>query len=70
MYVKNKQLLLRMRTAGKLLAEIFETCKTFIQPGISTAAIDAWVAQELTKRNLVSCTKGYKGYKHVCCILY
>jgi len=68
MYVKNKQLLLRMKTAGKLLAEIFETCKAFIQPGISTAAIDSWVAQELFKRNLVSCTKGYKGYKHVCCI--
>ena len=68
MYVKNKQLLSRMRTAGKLLAEIFETFKTFIQPGLSTEAIDAFIAQELDKRNLVSCTKGYKGYKHVCCI--
>lgn len=68
MYVKNKQLLLRMRTAGKLLAEIFETFETFIQPGMSTASIDAWIAQELTKRQLVSCTKGYKGYRHVCCI--
>jgi len=68
MFVKNKQLLFRMRTAGKLLAEIFETLENIIQPGVSTASIDAWLAQEFAKNNLVSCTKGYKGYRHVCCI--
>lgn len=68
MVPKNKQALDTMRIAGRLLAEIFENVNSVIQPGVSTAFIDAWIEQELLKKKLVSQSKGYKGYKHVSCI--
>lgn len=68
MFAKNKQALDKMRTAGKLLAEIFEKVGSVIQQGTSTAAIDAWIEKELIQRQLVSQSKGYKGYRHVSCI--
>lgn len=68
MFVKNKQALDKMRTAGKLLAEIFEKINGVIQQGTSTRAIDIWIEQELVRRQLVSQSKGYKGYRYVSCI--
>lgn len=68
MFIKNKQALDTMRVAGKLLAEIFENVSSVIQPGRSTASIDAWIEQQLVQRNLISQSKGYKGYRHVSCI--
>lgn len=68
MIIKSKQALEKMRTAGKLLADIFEKINPIIQEGVSTAFIDAWFEEELEKRQLVSQSKGYKGYKHVSCI--
>ena len=68
MFIKNKQALDTMRIAGKLLAEIFENVGSVIQEGRSTASIDAWIESELVKRQLVSQSKGYHGYKHVSCI--
>jgi len=68
MVIKSKQALEKMRTAGKLLADIFEKISLIIHEGVSTAFIDAWIEEELEKRQLVSQSKGYKGYKHVSCI--
>jgi len=68
MVVKTAQALEKMRNAGKLLADIFENISSKIQVGISTASIDIWIEKELVKRQLVSQTKGYKGYRHVSCI--
>lgn len=68
MFVKNKQALDTMRTAGKLLAEIFDKVDSVVQEGKSTAAIDAWIEAELLQRNMISQSKGYKGYRHVSCI--
>ncbi len=68
MVVKTVQALEKMRKAGKLLADIFENIPSKIQVGISTAALDSWIEQELVARQLVSQSKGYKGYRHVSCI--
>jgi len=68
MAVKNMQALEKMRMAGRLLADIFENISSKIQVGTTTAALDAWIESELNKRQLVSQSKGYKGYKHVSCI--
>lgn len=68
MAIKSVQALDKMRTAGKLLAEIFENIPSKIQVGVTTAALDHWIETELNKRQLVSQSKGYKGYKHVSCI--
>jgi methionyl aminopeptidase len=68
MIIKSKQALEKMRTAGKLLADIFEKISPIVREGVSTAFIDAWIEEELQKRQLVSQSKGYKGYRHVSCI--
>ncbi len=66
--IKNKRALETMITAGQLLAEIFEAMTAFIGEGVSALDLDTWIAIELKKRNLVSQSKGYMGYKHVSCI--
>lgn len=68
MVVKTAQALEKMREAGNLLANIFENIPSKIQVGISTASLDCWIENELIKNQLVSQSKGYKGYRHVSCI--
>ena len=68
MIVKSKDAITKMRGAGKRLAGIFERMKSIVVVGISTAQIDAWIAQELEKEEMTSQSKGYMGYQHVSCI--
>ena len=68
MIIKSNDAIFKMRTAGKLLAEMFEIIQEVIKPGVTTLMIDQWIATYLKKNNLVSQTKGYMGYQHVCCI--
>lgn len=66
--IKNKLAIQKMRTAGKLLAEVFKEVSAIITENVSTLEIDGAIAKLLAERQLVSQTKGYKGYKHVSCI--
>ena len=68
MMIKSKDAIFKMKTAGKLLAEIFEMVPSIIKPGITTLMIDQWIADQLKFKNLVSQSKGYMGYQHVSCI--
>jgi methionyl aminopeptidase len=66
--IKNKVSIVKMETAGALLAEIFDCLGKLIVPGISTLEIDAWIADQLHTNGLVSKSRGYRGYAHVSCI--
>ena len=66
--LKNKSSIRKMEEAGQLLLEIFDGLDNFIKPGMTTLEIDAWIDSEITKRGLLSRTKGYKSYKHSSCI--
>jgi methionyl aminopeptidase len=68
MMIKSKDAIFKMKTAGKLLAEIFEMVPSVIKPGVTTLMIDQWIAGQLKKSDLVSQSKGYMGYQHVSCI--
>jgi len=57
-----------MRTAGKLLAQLFVELDQVIVSGKSTLEIDAYIASYLQAHDLVSQSKGYAGYRHVSCI--
>ena len=59
MIVKSKDAILKMRTAGRLLAVI---------AGATTADIDAWIERELKKSDMISQSQGYMGYRHVSCV--
>lgn len=66
--IKNQQAIDKMAAAGNLLAIMFEKLKNVIEPKKSSAEIDSWIDDYLKKHNLLSCSRGYMGYKHVSCI--
>jgi methionyl aminopeptidase len=66
--IKNKSMISKMVTAGKILSCICADLKSFITEGISTLDIDTFVAQALQKNNMISKTKGYMGYRHSSCV--
>jgi len=66
--IKNKLALAKMEQAGSFLALIFQGLSQQIQVGVSTLALDAWIAQQLNIHGLVSAMKGYHGYPYVSCI--
>jgi methionyl aminopeptidase len=66
--IKNKQAILKMKTAGKLLAKVLHDIKPLVKAGVTTLQLDAWIENEFRKNHLGPRTKGYKGYKHVSCI--
>ena len=66
--IKNKLSINKMAQAGCLLMNIFDELTSLVRPGISTLEIDMWLERRLKDKGLVSKTKGYMGYKHVCCI--
>lgn len=50
-----------MRAAGALVAEILETLKQAVKPGVTTAELDALAASELKRHGATSNFKGYHG---------
>lgn len=66
--IKNAVSIRKMETAGQLLAAILNDIVPLVQPGVSTQELDAWIADQLRAKQLLSKTKGYMGYRHVSCI--
>ncbi len=56
-----------MRNAGRLAAEILDALAPFVQPGITTGAIDDLVRQMTLDGGAVPATLGYRGFTHSCC---
>ena len=57
-----------MRAAGRVAAEILDMMCPLVVPGVSTAALDDFIREEIGRRGVVSATIGYKGYQHASCI--
>lgn len=66
--IKDRASINKMREAGVRLVEIFAQLPAIIQAGVTTAEIDAFIGAELDKRQMVSMTKGYHGYRHASCV--
>ena len=66
--IKDANAIEQMRVAGKLLANIFNNMANVVVVESSTQAIDLWIEEQLRLSNLISQSKGYKGYKYVSCI--
>ena len=66
--IKNKAAIQKMEEAGRLLIEIFDQIPALLKPGLSTFELDSWIEKQQKMRNLVSKSKGYRGYRHVSCI--
>ncbi len=57
-----------MRAAGRVAAEILDAVAPLVVPGVTTAALDDFITEEITRRGVTSATIGYKGYRHASCI--
>jgi methionyl aminopeptidase len=57
-----------MREAGRIAAEILDMVAPLVAPGVTTAALDDFIREEIVRRGVVSATIGYKGYQHASCI--
>lgn len=66
--IKNRATLDKMRSGGRLLAEVMETLSDMLRPGISTLEIDFYIEKKMRSAGLVPVCKGYAGYKHATCI--
>lgn len=67
--IKNTYARERMAEAGQLLARLFVLLEKWMEPGMSTLMIDAYIEEYLLSNKMVSSTKGYLGrYHHSSCI--
>lgn len=58
-HIKSPAEIAIMREAGRINAEILATVKALLQPGVSTADLNAAAEEVLRKHNCVSPFKGY-----------
>jgi methionyl aminopeptidase len=66
--LKNKRAIDRMRTAGKLLAGVFQRVPELLVAGMTTRDLDAQVEGFMRAVGLEPSCKGYGGYRHATCI--
>lgn len=59
--------LLKMRTAGRIVAEILELLRERVVPGVTTAELDALAENECQKRKARPAFKGYGGFPFTIC---
>tara|TARA_R110002110_G_scaffold114251_10_gene283370 strand:- start:3594 stop:4382 length:789 start_codon:yes stop_codon:yes gene_type:complete len=57
-----------MHAAGRVAAEILDLVGPLVVPGVTTAALDAFITAEVERRGVTSATIGYRGYQHASCI--
>ncbi|MRR33029.1 type I methionyl aminopeptidase, partial [bacterium] len=58
-HIKSPAEIAIMRDAGRINAEVLATVKVLLQPGVSTADLNAAAEEVLKKHNCVSPFKGY-----------
>jgi methionyl aminopeptidase len=56
-----------MARAGKVVADLHETLREAIQPGVSTADLDELAEREIRSRGAVPSFKGYRGFPASLC---
>ncbi|WP_055106584.1 type I methionyl aminopeptidase [Paenibacillus ihumii] len=65
--LKTQEEILKIREAGKILAECHGELAGRIGPGMTTLEIDEWVEQYLAARKASPEQKGYRGYPFATC---
>ncbi len=57
-----------MRVAGQIAAQILDDVGPMVVAGVTTAALDDFIRNEVARVGVVSATIGYRGYQHASCI--
>lgn len=66
--IKDAAAIKKMEITGKVLANLFKALPSLIVPGAIVLDIENYIAQYQSQHNLISCSKGYMGYRHTSCI--
>lgn len=65
--IKNEREIALMAEAGKIVAACHRQLRDFIQPGITTLAIDKFVEDFVRQHGATAEQKGYRGYQFATC---
>lgn len=65
--VKNREQLDRMRSAGRIVAEVLEIMKEMVKPGVSTEELDEAAEEHIRSYGAVPAFKGYNGFPATLC---
>lgn len=65
--VKNKEQLDRMRSAGRIVAEVLEIMKEMVKPGVSTEELDKAAEDHIRSYGAIPAFKGYHGFPATLC---
>ncbi|OWY16399.1 type I methionyl aminopeptidase [Thioclava sp. JM3] len=57
-----------MRAASQVTAQILDEVADLVAPGVTTAALDAFIERRVGELGATSATIGYRGYQHASCI--
>src|SRR5438093_3852780 len=66
--LKSERDLAAMRKAGELVAHALEALKAQVRPGVSTADLDRFAYQYVTRHGGIPSFKGYHGYPASLCV--
>src|ERR1700752_1912599 len=58
----------KMRTAGRVVAKVFDEVQPLLRPGTKTKEIDALVEKVIRSEGCVPSFKGYRGFPGSACI--
>lgn len=65
--IKNKEQLDRMRSAGRIVAEVLEIMKEMVKPGVFTGELDKAAEKHIRSYGAVPAFKGYNGFPATLC---
>lgn len=65
--VKSKSELKKMRTAGRMVAEILQMLREAVKPGVTSLELDRMAENECLKRKAKPAFKGYGGFPYTIC---
>jgi len=57
-----------MRASSQVTAQILDEVADLVEPGVTTAALDAFIERRVGELGATSATIGYRGYQHASCI--
>ncbi len=66
--IKNQDAIEKMTVAGHYLAQMFNELGSILLVDMTTLDIDTYISDYLKANNLISCSKGYMGYRYSSCI--
>lgn len=66
--LKNKDEIVLLRRAGRVVASVLKEASCFVRPGVSTADLDRLCEQLIRQQGGEPVFIGYRGYRHATCI--